>query len=458
MNVYTYDNSSVCEGEFITQSISQLCAVTTSPYAPQQQPAITDDYSSDVFNNDSTPEPTEAPSLIPSWGRQGYSFETCRKYDGYIGQPPTAPTTSAPTAMPTERSTMLVYVSIGFTLDHVLTKAVLNESIVNDAMAKFVCDLLVLPVEECECGEGCLSVTEFVMEDDTIHDDVIVDSNNTVVNATNMASTFFQSPRFLNTWQQWMNKDDIKDDIASGSVIASSHLRGFETKDKDESDGSDRSSSTIHELYYNTDDNIPNYLLSVKVNATLNAIDFTHPDNITLIMYELQSSLSVSEIVLGSPYESLFWGLFFMRDDLFQTYETSIQEDTLKVTLLSVNVPHIIESIAVSPTLMPTQNPSSLSEAIRDEGLSAKERLTTAEIAGIVISLSVLLFFQCFAMFVCCCNQQQQQQQRSVSDEDTTTENTQQTWTLFSAYHTFIQFGVVARCRRHARVAVTDND
>jgi hypothetical protein len=227
-----------------------------------------------------------------------------------------------------------------------------------------------------------------------------------------------------------------------------SHLRVRDTESEDRDESAPESESAVHELYYNTDDNRPNYLLSVLVNATVNAVDFTHPDNTTLIMSELQSRLSMTEIGLSLPYAYMFWDLFFVRGDLFSTYETRIQEDYLQATFISASVPQIAESIGAFPTRIPTAAPSTGTEGVRQAGLTAKKTLTTAEIVGIVISLSVLLFFQCFAMFLCCFSDQS-------SSSDGSGENSGQTHT--SGIRAFLSF-CASGCQRNSRVVATDDE
>ncbi len=296
--------------------------------------------------------PSSAPSIFPPMSD---TKEICIADTGYTGGHPTiestmAPNTMYPTESPTIRSTVLMMLSVEFTLNGVWTTSIVNESSGHIAMSEYVCNLLSIPIASCMCGINCLTVSELETP-----------INQTVSNV----DTILQSmhPSTSNIPQ---NKDR--------EIIVHQHRKTQE---------------------WGT---FAPYLLHVNVNVSLNTIDiissYTNPPNISTIITIIEERLDGSTTT--NAFLTLFWSLLLNRYDLFFIDSHVVQGPSATLHSI-VGAPTLGTSIDISPTISPTSLSSNILESNNDNF-----DLNTTEIVGLSISIIVLFCFQCVALLLCC--------------------------------------------------------
>ena len=130
------------------------------------------------------------------------------------------------------------------------------------------------------------------------------------------------------------------------------------------------------------------YLLTATVNVTLNAVDFSQPQNDTAVFAE--AAQLISNMTAYAPWDTFYWKVMISRFDFFHVSTQMI--GTPETALLGVISPPLYgaqERITFAPTLAPTgprRDPKSLSKSQQ---------------IGIGVSLSLLAIFQFIALYFC---------------------------------------------------------
>jgi hypothetical protein len=230
---------------------------------------------------------------------------------------------------------------IEFSFSHVLTRAIVNESVVYEEMEKFICNALNIATEYCQCREGCLSIMATTASGDDDSEDV-----------------------YSNSHRYFKNVATPLKNGESRNILLLQHPEFFE--------------------------------LHVNLNVTVNAVDFVvTTGNVTHLLMKVQRSLA--NLHTSSAYSNLVRSFLMTRHDLFYP-DITLTADPKVMTF----DPHLWNNNDV-PSFSPTPSRTVISELETTTEAVQAQSWSTVEIIGLSMSLVAVSFFQCGVLYLCCC-------------------------------------------------------
>lgn len=316
---------------------------------------------------------------VNPWFRTSPSLTTSsileRDYCGYLrdylgNDDITSDITSSPTyslspsPAPTIRSSLLLDTEVRFSISNVHDPSVTNSSVVREGIEKLVCSSLGVSPWYCVCEEDCLSVVD------------MADDQQNATRYLRGTDTLSFSPRMLmlSMYRNLMN-----------NFLSPLMVHTFDTT----------------------------YTLHVKVNVSINTIDFSTSSTNTSILSPSSSEnvteilQTVQQLVLTIPstlaYYDFFWNVIVVYNNIWFSFQSTLTLSNPSLILRSIIqpipfIPPII--IDTNPTIAPSTAPSLVPKISKGD----IKDLSIAEIIGLAISIFVLLILQAGALYLCCCS------------------------------------------------------